>query len=67
VRAAELPDRLEQLLRLYTAQRHPEERFRAFVQRTPDAELEAVLGSLPQVAALIPVAQLLHAGETVEV
>jgi len=67
VRARELPDRLEALLRFYAERRLPDERFRAFVQRTPNAELEAVLGSLPEAPAHLPVGQLVRIGEEVAV
>lgn len=48
VRAAELAPRLEALCRHFAAERLPDEAFADFVARRGAAELEAVLGQLPQ-------------------
>lgn len=51
VAAEDLANRLEALLRFYWRRRQPEDTLRAFVRRTPPAELAAVLGQAPAAPA----------------
>ena len=53
VRSRELGARLESLFRHFERERAPEESFRDFVARSTPADLEAVLGRLPEAPMLV--------------